>query len=124
MNENVVLGPISVVGLRAIPSDCAYPVGTTGKGIDQLTCYQPIDTTNIEFNHLNIHQAGGITSPLELDSNGGGHLLPVSNNNGRLQSYDTLNKLKKNQFLDDSTRLVITLINVYNPHLQLFAAVL
>ena len=29
-----------------------------------------------------------------------------------------LDQLENSQFLDDSTRLVVTLINAYNPHLQ------
>jgi hypothetical protein len=35
-----------------------------------------------------------------------------------------LDQLENSQFLDDSTRLVVTLINAYNPHLQLFTTVL
>ena len=63
------------------------------------------------------------THPASLDEAGGGHLLPI--NKGDIKSsHAILESLRNNAFIDDSTRLVVTSINAYNPHLQLFTSIL
>ena len=144
LNENVILGPLSIVGIRAIPTPCAYPgsastttttTTTTAASFDLsgLTCYAPFDTSTMEWtdsittsSNTDSSSTFSTTHPVLLDANGGGHLLPVNQGGsvGMQDSYDVLEELKKNNFLDDSTRLVVTSINAYNPHLQLFTTVL
>ena len=49
LSENVILGPVSLVGIRAVASPCAYPGETSWSNSDtfaltDLVCYAPLDT--------------------------------------------------------------------------------
>ena len=156
LSENIVLGPISIVGIRAVPTPCAYPSGMSWDNPDALSlsdlvCYAPLDTEAEVSNGIAVdffcfvlfftnsflffllffyqwttftygQNAQVSTHPVALDAMGGGHLLPV--NSGDVQtSHAMLNELRANLFISDSTRLVMTSINTYNPHLQIFTSI-
>ena len=91
LSENVLLGPMSVIGIRAAPTPCAYPgayveESTSSFDLNDLICYTPLETSKYEWTDL-VTSGAATTHPTLLDIDGGGHLLPA-NRGGMKESYD------------------------------------